>query len=180
MIPASKSTGGTFLARRAARRWTLVLFWGIFLPFSTFAIGRGLIRHPNDPAWVYYTLFAINVSFATVMRSLVKPFYGLPPAPNPATLTSLYGPARAGQMLASLRVDEREAHQRDHIHFIAYRFLHWFAQGWLALLVVAALIWPGSMRWLAPLFLFLLVAVIGSLPQTLILWTEPDIEVRPS
>jgi hypothetical protein len=89
-----------------------------------------------------------------------------------------------------IRGDEREMHRRDHAHYLAYRillysFLAVFICYFVAIPTVHHL--QGSNPGFLPVLLrgsslrqvFLSMAVgavIGSLPQAVLLWTEPDME----
>lgn len=88
-----------------------------------------------------------------------------------------------------IRGDEREMHRRDHAHYVAYRVLLY---GWTVTVSCYFVAIPivqyfrGSNPLFLPLTLrgslmqvFLLMAVgvvFGSLPQAILLWTEPDME----
>ena len=83
-------------------------------------------------------------------------------------------PARPGIDYGPL--DEREMNERDRVHFVAYTLARWIA---LFLFAAYALLGAIHVSWfsqLGPFFFFLLTLVLWSLPQTLILWTEPDME----
>jgi hypothetical protein len=83
------------------------------------------------------------------------------------------------------RDDEREAVRRDHAHYLAYRFM--------ATILIAAVIcaWFNTPNPVTPVVnpvlrallqhlpygvLFAGVILYFSLPQTILLWTEPDME----
>ena len=71
-------------------------------------------------------------------------------------------------------LDERDREQRDHAHYVAYRIVRW------ALCMAATLGWAawfllqGRFVALAPALLWLVALLALSLPQAVILWTEPD------
>jgi hypothetical protein len=77
--------------------------------------------------------------------------------------------------------DERETHRRDHAHFMAYRFFGYFFvvaiiaryfKGPHPVAPLLSLALQGALMQLslAAFFLYL------SLPQAILLWTEPDME----
>jgi hypothetical protein len=73
-------------------------------------------------------------------------------------------------------LDERETDERDHVHYVAYTLARWLA---LFLFVLYGLLGAIHVPWfghVGPFFFLLLTLVLWSLPQTLILWTEPDME----
>jgi hypothetical protein len=71
-------------------------------------------------------------------------------------------------------LDEREVHERDHAHYTAYRILR-LSVGIMGFLYVAGMI-------AAPTFvannisnlLWIFIVFVLSLPQSVILWTEPE------
>jgi hypothetical protein len=77
---------------------------------------------------------------------------------------------------SDFELDERETHERDHVHFIAYTAARWGALLLMVLTVILSAWRAQWLVWMAPTFLFLLVLTLWSLPQSIILWTEPDVE----
>jgi len=91
------------------------------------------------------------------------------------------------------RGDEREMHRRDHAHFSAYRVLGCFLLGSVLIgaLFAGYFRGPSPITPLAPLTLrgflmqlpsVLLMATVllyATLPQAILLWTEPDMDVNP-
>ena len=72
-------------------------------------------------------------------------------------------------------LDERETEQRDRAHYRAYRILRWF---FCISALTYALLWtwaPARLEYEAPLLAWLLLVVTLSLPQAVLLWTEPAI-----
>jgi hypothetical protein len=75
-------------------------------------------------------------------------------------------------------LDERERTERDRAHYTAYRILRW-SLGVGAALYVFSLNWTHSgARWdlgkQLPLLVWMLVVYVLSLPQAVVLWTEPQ------
>ncbi len=74
-------------------------------------------------------------------------------------------------------LDERERGERDHAHYTAYRILRW-SIGVMALGYGFSLAWthPGA-RWdlgkQMPVLVWMLLVYVLSLPQAVVLWTEP-------
>jgi hypothetical protein len=91
------------------------------------------------------------------------------------------------------RGDEREIHRRDHAHFRAYRALGCVLLGYVLIGALFAGYFrePNPITPLAPLALrgflmqlpnVLLMATVllyATLPQAILLWTEPDMDVTP-
>jgi hypothetical protein len=147
---------------RVRRRWFVAFFYAAvaafgFAPFSA---------HPN-------TLIVWIVSGVAVLFGALF-----------IVFTWIAGDPR-------IRGDEREMHRRDHAHFVAYRILLY---GFLAIFFSYFVAIPfarhlagfpsPTLFWTVVLngslmqhFLFIAVCVVfGSLPQAVLLWTEPDME----
>lgn len=145
-----------------ADRWRTT---GYYLVIATFLVNR---------------LFLGGYNFG----GLIKPFSGKPPQRSeapPFLLLALrvYRPGRAEN---EYRSDERELQQRDRAHYQAYQ----------ALAVVLAVLWllagwrtfnPKLLAWVpvsADLLIYgvVLAAIVVALtlPQAILLWTEPDME----
>ncbi len=80
--------------------------------------------------------------------------------------------------------DERQVHRRDHVFFIAHSRLSWLL---IVVLMTASFRSPIASELAGPALgalleqvawvaLFAFVALYGTLPQAILLWTEPDIE----
>lgn len=90
----------------------------------------------------------------------------------------------AGDMRS--RGDERETHRRDHAHYLAYRALTYVVLGaFLAgsfrgpntlRTLNAAAVRVGMVQWPQVLLMAVFLLYI-SLPQAILLWTEPDMDV---
>ncbi len=147
---------------RARRRWLVVLFYAMvaafgFAPFSA---------HPN--ALTVWIVSGFGALFVVVFLSF----------------TWIAGDPR-------IRGDERETHRRDHAHYVAYRMLlygfssvllYYFVAIPIARVFLEAnpsalllrVVLSGSLR---QVFLILAICFLfASLPQAVLLWTEPDME----
>jgi hypothetical protein len=72
-------------------------------------------------------------------------------------------------------LDERERTERDHAHYTAYRILRW-ALGAVFVAYWASLNWTYA--WLGkelPVLAWVLLVFVLSLPQSVVLWTEPPV-----
>lgn len=173
-------------ARRRTRRMVVAAYWLVAL--GTFGVCQWaeffrLERHSGAgllfPLQVVVFLPAILGGVRA--GGMVKPFNGVHwvPLPDRDYTQTLFGPPRPllGSMTASdLELDERERQDRNRVHFVAYTSARWMALVLLALQCVAGI---ASRTWMinfgAAAF-FLLALILWSLPQTLILWNEPDVE----
>jgi len=90
----------------------------------------------------------------------------------------------AGDPIA--RGDEREAHRRDHAHYRAYYIVGYFLFGalilgsWRGPNPITPLLPPALRDYFLQLPFVLLLAtalLYGTLPQAILLWTEPDMEL---
>ena len=144
---------------RARRRWFVAAFFAVlaglgFAPFSA---------HPTAlTVWIVGGYAAIFGAFVIVF-------------------TWIAGDPR-------IRGDEREMHRRDHAHYVAYRILLYsflaacvcyFALATIRQLagtnpVFQPLILRGSL--MMPFHFMPFCMLFGSLPQAILLWTEPDME----
>ncbi len=144
-------------ASRARRRWFVVLFYAVLAMFD-------LIAFSNSAK--YTTSTSVSVGCMVLFVALFIVFTGI-----------------AGDMRA--RGDEREMHRRDHAHFRAYYF---------PVYVLIGALFAGYFRVPNPISPFLPPALRGflvqlpnfltlsafllylTLPQAIVLWTEPDME----
>ncbi len=145
-----------------ADRWRTT---GYYLVIATFLVNR---------------LFLGGYNFG----GLIKPFSGKPPQRSeaPPFLLLALRVYRPGPAENEYRSDERELQQRDRAHYQAYQ----------ALAVVLAVLWllagwrtfnPKLLAWVpvsADLLIYgvVLAAIVVALtlPQAILLWTEPDME----
>ena len=144
---------GVNMAPRVNRRWLVGIVYAIFLA-----------------AWVFFVFNPLMsglplLLLATVVNSLILGGYGRLGLIKPfGTLRLLcpWGPVN----------DERELHRRDRMHFYAYR--------WIVVLMVLGYFMTARPfdHGLVGRALLLGGLVLGlTLPQALLLWTEPDVEV---
>jgi len=165
-------------ASRKTRRW-IVCGYLCVVALTCFGFLHHQARHGIEDMglWNLFLIF-VNVSAflgGIRMGGLVKPFRRASFVPMQADgdVPSIL-PSPRSSRTESTSLDERETLERDHIHFIAYTAARWLA---LLLLVLYALLGAFHVPWFSqvgPFFLFLLTLTLWSLPQTLILWTEPD------
>lgn len=142
-------------------RWRVT---GVYMIFATILVNRLLLGGYN-------------------FGGLIKPFSGkaphrrIDPPPFLALGLRLYRPEPEEN---EYRNDERELQQRDHAHYIAYQGLAvglaamWLLADWQAN-APRLLAWlPGSAAVYLYGFVLGLVVVSQTLPQAVLLWTEPD------
>jgi protein-S-isoprenylcysteine O-methyltransferase Ste14 len=150
---------------RARRRWFVALVYAFlaFLDVEGFTVpGRAWISNHAGSGWIVSACLILVVALMIVFSYI------------------------AGDMRA--RGDERETHRRDHAHFKAYWFL---AYGLIAALFagyfqgpnpISPHLPPALQGFLAQLPRMILIAtgiLYFTLPQAILLWTEPDMEANP-
>jgi len=140
------------MAPRAHRRWFVVVSYGLFAGW-----------------WI---TFLFGSSRAGFVMSLVG-FAGL------LVFVSYAGTGTEGG-------DERQTHRRDRAFFTAHQQLNWAL---VIALFTAWFQWPPVMAVASPAVravfeqlpysvLFVLVGLYATLPQAILLWTEPDMETE--
>ena len=173
------------MAPRMHRRILVLLIYACFAVLM--AIFWELDRWRTSGLYMIFATFLVNRFFlgGYYFGGLIKPFNGKSPrrsdAPPPFTILALrmWKPAPEEN---EYRNDERETAQRDRAHYLAYQVLT----------VALALVWLMSdwmmkgtrlFAWIpirADLLLygFVLSACIVAitLPQVILLWTEPDMD----
>ncbi len=167
----------TFLGislRTVAHRRALVLaFYGLLLAF----VSIPLCRHRFMPAILAGQVFYLGSFFGGIRGAgVVKPYSESVPPTDPSVLDpiSLNLSGRMPFSSPSYLLDEREVHTRDRAHYRAYWILS------LSAILALALYW-GALEWKADLLrnndgtlAWLAVVYLLSLPQSVILWTEPE------
>lgn len=176
---------GFNMAKQAARRRLVAATYTLL--GLLVATGWLLDRFQASGIYIYFAAYFISyfVFGGYGPSGLIKPFNGRAPRvqPMPANLMELE--LRATGNLdnpnpAQYRNDEREVERRDRVHYQAYQ----------SICVLLALIWFLAMgelhppRWipagLLPMLLYLValpaVLLAITLPQAILLWTEPDLE----
>jgi len=188
MISTSRKVFGIPVARRRNRR-ILVIAYACAIAAFAGAFFFDQARHTLDIFGILIALQMLTNLPALLggirAGGVVKPYRGVRWVAffNQEQREFLFGrPAFPGGSLdpAAAELDERETRLRDRIHFLAYTLARWFALLLFAAFALIAAFRPGSLRQ-AGLFCFLLlVLILWSLPQTMILWTEPDLSTDPN
>ena len=179
------------MALRTRRRTLVVL---IYAGIAAIMIGMWFVDQWRATGTYLFwaTILACRLFLGGIYTGgLVKPFNGKGPkqyaAPPPllALKLRIYQPV-LDDSNRSFRNDERELKQRDRSHYYAYQaigmavVIAWFAAymgmlrpAWLSVLPMT----PFQLFYaltMATLMLFL------TLPQCILLWTEPDMETEPA
>lgn len=184
MITTTSKLFGFSVARRSTRRFLVVLYW---LGIAAFAVAFLLdqMRHTLD---VFGIIIAMQIfinlpSLLGGVRAggVIKPYRGVRFAPlldRDEVQTVFGGPKSVigSATAADLALDERETRLRDRVHFVAYTLMRWLTLAIFAGFALLAMLRPDWTRQAALFGFILLGLVLWSLPQTLILWNEPDVE----
>lgn len=182
MIADTRTSWGYSVDRRSRRRGIVVIYW-----MATAALLVAFARHSilHHGVFVNAALANILVFWPAILGGVraggaVKPFRGVhwTPLNDGDGTQTLFGKPQtlSGINPADGDLDEREMRERDRVHFAAYTIGRWMAMALFAVCAVVDVWRPDLLLWMAPTFLFLLVLTLWSLPQSLILWTEPDVE----
>lgn len=177
---------GLSMETRSARRRLIVAVYALLA--ALLAGGWFLDQLHVTGTYVYFAAFFIGyfIFGGTGAYGLIKPFTGKGPRnpPMPSSLVELHL-AITGALPRpkpdEYRNDERELLLRDRAHYRAYPVL-------FAVIVFIWVITLWTPRMYSPALehrLVLLLATAGiliavTLPQALILWTEPDMEADPA
>jgi hypothetical protein len=106
-------------------------------------------------------------------EGVVKPYSEHTPEPGDSQIQQLNLNGVFPQQRARL-LDERELQARDRAHYIAYRILRWTLCCAGAAIVFGMNFAPTFFLKNSPTLLWALVIFVLSLPQSVILWTEPE------
>jgi len=177
------------MSRRERRRALVV---GIYAVFAALIVGLWFVdQWRSTGTYIYWAAMLACWLFLGGYYSggLVKPFTGKVPrrsysTPSLLLLKLRMYPAMAADDDHDYRNDERELHQRDRAHYQAYQ----------AIAVVAVTVWVVAYvgmekpHWMAaipmtPFQMFygltlVTLMLIFTLPQCILLWTEPDMEAE--
>ena len=166
------STSQKLFARRSVRRVSVVVYWCFM------AVGLYELLFGSSSDVFGYIVGIVVLSNLTLrlggvrIGGLVKPFRRV--QWNRGEVQTLLHPAARSGTEAPL--DERETGERDRMHFLAYTLTRWFALLLLAIYGLIAINFQTALRQTGSIFLCLLTLSLWSLPQTMFLWTEPDME----
>lgn len=182
MISADSTLFGYSLARRRTRRWLVGAFWGGLVPLLCVGFQLVFITSHNQNGiavnfavlsilWITIWLGGVHAGgwvkpfrAQTKVRNIVQPLFAKPK------------PTQSELIAQELAMDERESFQRDYIHFVAYSIARTMTLLLFTLYYLLGFWNQELLRQAGPLLFFLLTITLWSLPQTLILWTEPDME----
>ena len=152
---------------RARRRWFVALIYAVMLVYAVLAAFEITLRSLNGKVATTTEWIVAGCGILFVALWIVFTWLG-------------------GDMGA--RGDEREMHRREHAHFRAYYFV---GIGLVAALFAGFFADPNPITPLLPLALrtFLIklpqmllmdtIFIYITLPQAILLWTEPDMETEP-
>jgi len=147
----------------------LIAYW--LLVLSLVALLAAFLRRGNflealSPIWFYAVAVMLPQLLRGIRTSLARPI----------VVTSVLEPAKPDRRSDNLLMDERERTLDAKMHSRAYYYLYLFV---LPLVFFMTVIENRSYVELAFLripLLWLLWLLVSSLPQSLILWNEPDLE----
>ncbi len=164
---------GFSLRTRSNRRTLVIAYYAFVLALTSVPM---MLGRQAWPLLLPQTLVLGGLLGGIQSGGAVKPYHrsmlGRDPDESPVQQLGL-DPATA-RLSESRRLDERETSERDRAHYLAYRGVH-------GLMVAAAMfgvaLYGLNPAWLlhqALPLLWLFAVIVFSLPQSVILWTEPD------
>jgi len=177
------------MSRRARRRALVV---GIYAVLAALLVGTWFVDHwRTTGTFIFWAAMLACWQFlgGYYSHGLVKPFTGKGPrqfdqAPLLLLLKLRMYPAIVGHEEGGYRNDERELRERDRAHYQAYQ----------AIAVVVVIAWMVAYAGMAnrhfvaviPMtpaqvfygLMLLTLMLIFTLPQCILLWTEPDMEAE--
>ena len=177
------------MSRRARRRALVV---GIYSVFAALIVGLWFVDQWRETGtYVYWAAMLAGWLFlgGYYRGGLVKLFTGKGPrrsdaAPSLLLLRLHMYPVVAGDDDGGFKNDERELHQRDRAHYQAY-------QGIAVVVLIAwmvAYVGMANHHFIAAIpmtpaqmfygMMLVMVMLIFTLPQCILLWTEPDMEAE--
>jgi hypothetical protein len=173
------------MARRSRRRVVVVVIYlalaSLVIASSGFSGWRGV-----SPYVIWAVILACRLFLGGYYAGgLVKPFSGKAPSQSEAPPSLLMLKLRVFEPVPGVgeayRNDERELHQRDRAHYVAYKALGvallvpWITSSLLGDQNLFSLNLAIVNRLCSALILGL-IAMFLTLPQSILLWTEPDME----
>lgn len=182
MISTTNRWLGISFGRQQTRRWMVAAYWTCVAAFSYLILRRETTIGLDGMGVLLVLQLLVNLpGILGGVRSggAVKPFRGMHwvPMTDRDDIVQLFNqpPASAGNLdPADGELDERETRLRDRVHFVSYTLSRWFAFLLLGVLVILSLVDAAWVTRIGPFFFFLLTLVLWSLPQSLIMWNEPD------
>jgi len=147
-------------------------------PFIGTAFLLNFHRHGFSPIDLLLLLPLSAILGGYSRAGLVKPFNPIPFPPDPGGLERRLGAERAKVILESLRLDELEESMQEQAHRTAYALLRWTGSAAAVAYGAASAFFPAWSALCAAMGAFLLVIALWCLPQSVILWTVPDLEQR--
>jgi hypothetical protein len=168
--------------RQKARRRYVAILWCIMMLLFCASLLSEIRNRTNaiqTPMLVEMAFCMSLVLGGVSAGGMVKSFRGLQPLPLPeekSQLQPLFEAAASAQSPAPAHLDERETRLRDRAHYTAYAVARWLT---LALFSIYAALFVFHVAWanrIVPSFFFLLTWTVWGLPQSIILWSEPDMD----
>ncbi len=168
---------GLPLRTAAQRRTFVLLYYGLLVLFTVVAFARH--RALPEALWMQTLVFGSmlgGIRTGGPVKAYAEPRFPLGAGAldeQPIALGLDPGLRRAMAPRAWSPLDERETAQRDRAHYQAYRIVRWTVCGAAGAYFGAWLWRPLLLEHETPVLLWLLLVFVLSLPQAVLLWTEP-------
>jgi len=158
--------------KRLARRWLVIAYWAIILLFigtlSAVSQRQGFDRVDGPIFWFWWIL----ILFPLFLRSIVI-F-----STRGSDLQTLMMPPESGRGVEPRPLDERELSLHLRIHTKAYYILRISVPMGVYLLTLMEIRRNAWLVFARLPLLWLMSVLVMSLPQSMILWAEPDLETE--
>jgi hypothetical protein len=106
-------------------------------------------------------------------EGVIKPYSEQTPDPAYSGIQELNLSGIRSRSMPKL-LDEREIHERNQAHYTAYRLLRWLICGITVICILGTAFRPDFLLKDYLTLLWGITILVLSLPQSVILWTEPD------
>ncbi len=161
---------GISLRTTAHRRALVLAYYALLLAI----LGIFLWKQRFIAGGIFIQTLTLGGFFGGIRAGgVIKPYSDSIPDPTSSGVQQLNLNGVFPQQRVRL-LDERELHARDRAHYIAYRILRWTVCLAGAAIVCGMSFAPGFLMKNSPNLLWALVVFVLSLPQSVILWTEPE------
>jgi hypothetical protein len=172
---------GIPLALRRNRRWCVGTYWlmvaSAFASLAWFGYRTGELPVLSNPTWLYVAAISLTGILGGRERNgLIRLFPKGRQAPDDYSFMTPEDIAAKKEQLKTNWWDERETTALQRYQSRAYSIVRLGFYPVLCALIVLDVPAAAKYTFLREPLLWLLLVVLWSLPQTLILWTEPDME----
>jgi len=169
---------GWSIKKRYQRRRLVVIHWACFA-MCIVLFWLTILRHNHalDTSYLIFLLMFPAMLGGVRAGGAVKPFRGVhwPMRADRYEMITLFHRSQS-EIVQDSALDERDIRLRDRVHFVAYTVTRWLALASFLIYYLLYTQWPAFAPVAGSTFLYLLAWILWILPQSIILWNEPDVE----